>query len=149
MANPFNIFKIKHEERWTALVAFLAITALNVLCIIKYFDRFSQLTDNYKKLFVGTFHISGFDPITYCVVSDWYTSYNIYRHPLLAFFMYIPYQINQGLIMLTGLNWAQIIVAAILIFCSFYAFIFFYRIVREIVSLKRFDAILLSVSAFL
>jgi hypothetical protein len=29
MANPFYIFKIKREERWMALVAFLAITALN------------------------------------------------------------------------------------------------------------------------
>ena len=144
MTNPFYIFKIKREERWMALAAFLAITALNVLCIIKYFDRFSQITDNYKKLFVGTFHISGFDPVTYWVVSDWTTGYNIYRHPLLAFFMYIPYQINQGLMMLTGMNWAQIIVAAILIFCSFYAFIFFYRIVREIVSLKRVDSIILS-----
>ena len=144
MANPFYIFKIKREERWMALVAFLAITALNVLCIIKYFDSFSRIVDNYRKLFVSTFHISGFDPVTYWVVSDWYPNYNIYRHPLLPFFMYIPSKINQGLMMLTGMNWSQIIVAAILIFCSFYAFIFFYRIVREVIGLKRFDATLLS-----
>ena len=145
MKNPFHIFRIKREERWLALAAFLLITVLNALCIYKYFDKFTQITNNYHDLFVKNFHISGFDPITYTVVSHWDTGYNIYRHPLLAFFMYVPNQLNQGLMMLTGINLVQFIVAAILIFCSFYAFIFFYRILREIVALQRIDATILTV----
>jgi hypothetical protein len=145
MKNPFHIFRIKREERWLALAAFLLITVLNALCIYKYFDKFTQITNNYHDLFVKNFHISGFDPITYTVVSHWDTGYNIYRHPLLAFFMYVPNQLNQGMMMLTGINLVQFIVAAILIFCSFYAFIFFYRILREIVALQRVDATILTV----
>lgn len=145
MNNPFHIFRIKREERWLALAAFLLITVLNALCIYKYFDKFTQITNNYHDLFVKNFHISGFDPITYTVVSHWDTGYNIYRHPLLAFFMYVPNQLNQGLMMLTGINLVQFVVAAILIFCSFYAFIFFYRILREVVTLKRVDATILTI----
>lgn len=145
MKNPFHIFRIKREERWLALAAFLLITVLNALCIYKYFDKFTQITNNYHDLFVKNFHISGFDPITYTVVSHWDTGYNIYRHPLLAFFMYVPNQLNQGLMMLTGINLVQFVVAAILIFCSFYAFIFFYRILREVVTLKRVDATILTI----
>ena len=53
MRKAFNIFKIKREERWQALVALLLFTVLNALTIIKYNSQFIQLTDNYHKLFVG------------------------------------------------------------------------------------------------
>ena len=36
MRKAFNIFKIKREERWQALVALLLFTVLNALTIIKY-----------------------------------------------------------------------------------------------------------------
>lgn len=143
-----NIFKIRKEERWLALGVFLYTLMLNALVIIKYYDRFTKLTNNYRSLFVKTFHISGYDPLTYEVVSKWTTSYNIHRHPLLAFFMYIPNQINQGLITLTGHNCVQFVVAAILIFCAFYSFIFLYRILREVIELKHFDASALTIFTF-
>lgn len=143
-----DIFKIRKEERWSALVALLVCIALNALTIIKYNDKFIQLTDNYHKLFVKTFHVAGFDPLTYAAVSQWDTEYNVYRHPLLAFFMYIPNQIDQGLMMLTGFNLVQYIVGIILVFCAFYSFIFLYRIFREVIGTERFDANLLSAFYF-
>ena len=143
-----NIFKIRKEERWLALGVFLYTLMLNALVIIKYYDRFTRLSNNYRNLFVKTFHISGYDPLTYEVVSKWTTSYNIHRHPLLAFFMYIPNQINQALIMLTGHNCVQFVVAAILVFCAFYSFIFLYRIFREVLDLQRFDASALTIFTF-
>ena len=148
MKKPLDLFKIKKEERWQALVALLIFIALNALTIIKYYDPYSSLTDNYHKLFVRTFHVSGFDPLTYSVVSNWETGYNVFRHPLLAFFMYIPNQINQGLMMLTGHNCVQFVVAALLVFCAFYSFIFLYRIFREVMDLPRVDATLLSAFYF-
>lgn len=148
MKRIFGIFKIKKEERWLALAALLYAVLLNAIVIWKYYDKFSVVSDNYHKLFVRTFRISGFDPLTYEVVSNWTTSYNIYRHPLLAFFMYIPNQINQGLMMLTGMNFVQFVVAAILVFCAFYSFIFLYRIFREVIELKRFDSVLLTALNF-
>lgn len=148
MKKAFDIFKIRKEERWPALIALLVCIALNALTIIKYNDRFSQLSDNYHKLFVKAFHVAGFDPLTYAAVSQWNTEYNIFRHPLLAFFMYIPNQINQALMMLTGSNCAQYVVGIILVFCAFYSFIFLYRIFREVIGTGRFDANLLSAFYF-
>ena len=110
MKKIFDIFKIKKEERVSALIALIIACALNALTVIKYHSQFSQITDNYHKLFVKTFHVAGFDPLTYSIVSHWDTEYNVYRHPLLAFFMYIPNQINQGLMMLTGINCVQFVV---------------------------------------
>lgn len=144
----FEIFKIKREERWQALVALLLFIVLNALTIIKYNSQFTQLSDNYHKLFVKTFHVAGFDPLTYSIVSHWDTEYNVYRHPLLAFFMYIPNQINQAWIELTGTNGVQFFVGAILVFCAFYSFIFLYRIFREVIGTERFDANLLSAFYF-
>lgn len=62
--------------------------------------------------------------------------------------MYIPNQINQGLMMLTGYNCVQYIVGAILVFCAFYSFIFLYRIFREVIGTERWDANLLSAFYF-
>ncbi len=148
MKKVFDIFKIKREERWTALVALIVCCALNTLTILKYCDSFSQITNNYHKLFVKTFHVAGFDPLTYSIVSNWDTEYNVYRHPLLAFFMFIPNQINQALMALTGMNCAQFVVGIILVFCAFYSVLFLYRIFREVIGTERFDANLLSAFYF-
>lgn len=142
MKNPFYIFRIKREERWQALAALLYIILWNVLVINKYANIFFPLNRNYRNLFLK-FHISGYDPLSYAVISRWFTEYNIYRHPLLAFFMYIPNQIDQGLIALTGMNWATIIMAVILTFSAFYSFIFLYRIFREVIGLTFGDSCLL------
>ena len=148
MKKVFNIFKIKKEERGAALIALIVFVMLNALTIIKYFDKFAPFSDNYHKLFVKTFHVAGFDPLTYSIVSQWDTEYNVYRHPLLAFFMYIPNQINQALMSLTGINCAQFVVGIILVFSAFYSFIFLYRIFREVIGISRFDANLLSAFYF-
>lgn len=143
MKRIIGIFKIRHEERWAALVAMLYIVALNAMVIAQYIQQFINSSDNYKRLFTRTFHISGFDPLTYAVVSDWDAYYNIYRHPLLAFFWWLPAQLNSGLMALTGYNFVQFIVAFVLVFCAFYAFVFLCRIFRDIIHLPWIDSWLL------
>lgn len=143
MHNPFRIFHIRREERWPAMVALLYIVTLNALVIGRYIDRFTAISDNYSRLFVRHFHISGFDPITYSVVSQWGTQYNIYRHPLLAFMMWPLSRLNRGLMAVTGVNCVQFVVAAVLIFCAFYALVFLCRIFHEIVGIRLSDAWLL------
>lgn len=138
-----DLFKIRKDERLLALVSAIFFAILNTLTVVKYYGSFSQLTSNYHRLFVKTFHVSGFDPLTYAVLSNWDTSYNVYRHPLLAFFMYPFNQINQGLMMLTGQNWATIVTAAILIACSTYSCLFLYRIMRQLIGITARQAYLL------
>lgn len=139
-----SLFRIKREERALAIVLLLVFLTLDALVVCKYYDVFTPLNAHYWHLFISKFHISGFDPISYSVVSDWTAGYNVYRHPLLAFYMYVPYLINQALIWATGINCAIFIVTAIQLFSAFYAAIFLYRICREIVGVSRTDSTLLT-----
>lgn len=143
-----HIFRIRRDERWIAWTALLFFVLLNSLTIIRYFDVFSPLQEHYWNLFVGRFRVSGFDPITYYVVSDWEARYNVYRHPLLAFMMYLPYLLNRGLMLLTGLNCVQFVVAALTVTASLYSFLFLRRIFRELIGLSEADSVLLTVLLF-
>lgn len=143
-----SLFRVKREERGFAVVMLAVFLCLDALVICKYYDVFTPLNAHYWHLFIGKFHISGFDPITYSVVSDWTAGYNVYRHPLLAFYMYIPYLVNQALIWLTGVNCAVFVVAAIQTFSAFYAALFLRRICREVVGVSALDSMLLTVFYF-
>lgn len=143
MKGILNIFKIHRDERWLAFVSTIVFSLLNTLTVLKYYGSFSQLTENYHRLFVKTFTLSGFDPLTYAVLSKWDTEYNVYRHPLLAFFMYPFNQINQGLMMLTGMNFATIVTAVILVACSVYSCIFLFRILKDAINTGIIAAYLL------
>ncbi len=143
-----SLFRIKREERCLASFLLVVFLALDALVVCKYYDVFTPQTRHYWHLFISKFHVSGFDPITYSVVSNWTAGYNVYRHPLLAFFMYVPYLINQALMWITGINCAIFIVSAIQTFCAFYASMFLYRIFREIVGVSRTDSSLLTIFFF-
>ncbi len=140
MKKIFHIFQIKKEERWLAAFIFLVLAVLNGLVICHYYDLFTPISDHYYGTFIKNFHISGFDPLTYYVLSNWETSYNVYRHPLLVFYMYIPYLLNMGLMQITGLNCALFIAVAMQLFCAFYSCIFMYRIFREVIELSQWAA---------
>jgi len=143
-----DIFSVRREERRFAIVMLILIVAMNALVLAYYHDAFTKPTTAYWDLFIKGFHISGFDPITYVVVSDWMSGYNIYRHPLLAFFMYPFYLINAALMWLTGVNCAIYIVAAVQVFCAFYALLFFRRILREHVGTDETASSLLALLLF-
>ena len=64
-----NIFKIRKDERWLMVIATLFFSIMNAVTVAWYWTDFSRLTDNYHKLFVTKFHVSGFDPLTYEVIS--------------------------------------------------------------------------------
>lgn len=148
MKKIFDIFKIKKEERWLALGIFLALAILNGVVIARYAGTFTLVTDDYYKNFIRHFCISGFDPLTYWVLSDWNAAYNVYRHPLLAFYMYIPYLINMGLMKLTGYNCALFIAVIIQMFCGFYATLFLQRIFREVLELDKAASSILTLLFF-
>lgn len=148
MKKIFDIFKIKKEERWLALGIFLALAILNGVVIARYVGTFTLVTDDYYKNFIRHFCVSGFDPLTYWVLSDWNAAYNVYRHPLLAFYMYIPYLINMGLMKLTGYNCALFIAVIIQMFCGFYATLFLQRIFREVLELDKVASSILTLLFF-
>ncbi len=144
LQNPFYIFRIKPAERWVAVGALIYGILANALVMCAYWMDLSQITGNYRKVVTRVFHISGYDPISYLVLTDWSAGYNIYRHPLLAFFMWVPCQINQGLMALTGVNCSMAVMAVILIFCCVYSAVFLWRVLSEIIGLSKTDSTLLT-----
>lgn len=149
MKSPLKIFRIKPEERLQALVALIVIVALNGLFIWRLHDLFMQPGFGpYWRTFQHEFHLSGYDLLTYLGVTDWSTVYQVYRHPLLAFMIWPLYLLNDWLSLLLGVNCVQYLVALPVIVCSFYSYIFLYRIHREVIELGRWDATLLTVYYF-
>jgi len=148
LGKVFHIFAVQREERAAAYSVLLLVATLNAMVVAHYYDEFTPMVRFYWPLFIHGFHISGFDPISLSVVSDWTAGYNVFRHPLLAFFMYPFYLLNQLLMLLTGRNCAIFIMAAIQTFCAFYSAVFFNRTCREIIGLKRGDATLLTLFFF-
>lgn len=148
MNKILHIFKVQKNEKWLALIVLLFLLLLNSLVVCKYYSLFSPISEHYYNTFIKNFHISGFDPLTYYVLSNWETSYQVYRHPLLAFFMYVPYLINMGLMQITGINCALFIAITIQIFCAFYASIFMKRIFCEIVGLGKWTSQILAIFFF-
>lgn len=140
MKRIINIFRIKAEERILAIVAFLTLAVLNALVVSIHWAQYTHITENIRKTVLRTFHLSGFDPLTYIGITEWTTVYNIYRHPLLAFFIWPLAMINKGIILLTGFNASIILTTLAVIFCGFYSVIFIYRIMREVIGLSRVEA---------
>lgn len=144
----FGIFKVRREEWMVGAPLLTIFVGLHALLIARYYQLFTPLQTHYWDLIIRNFHLSGFDPITYVVVSDWQAGYNVFRHPLLAFFMYVPYMVNQGLMWLTGINCAIFVVAAMQVFAAFYSQVFLHRLLRQVMGLNLFDTRLLSLFFF-
>lgn len=128
-------------EYWLVAVSAVVFSLLNAITVCRYYGAFSVLSDKYHQLFVNTFRISGFDPLTYEVLSNWTPAYNVFRHPLLAFFMYPFNQLNQALIILTGTNFATIVTAIILVGCSTLSSLLLYRILYYIIGVRTHEAL--------
>ena len=142
-----KIFKIKPIEKVQAIVVLVLLIALNLMLISKYPDFVNIMPEQYKE-FIRQFKVSGFDPITYSTVTNWYQGYNVYRHPLLAFMMWIPNVLNAWFMNLTGLNLVQYVVGIILVFCGFYSYIFMRRILVEVIGVKEKDGMILNAMFF-
>jgi len=149
MRNPLKIFRIKPEERLQSFIALLVIVSLNILFIYRMHELFLQPGFGpYWKAFEHELHLSGYDPLTYLGVTNWDVVYQVYRHPLLSFMIWPLWVINEALTWMLGANCVQYLVAAVMIFCSYYSYIFLYRIHREVIELGRWDAALLTAFYF-
>ncbi|ADE81514.1 putative membrane protein [Xylanibacter ruminicola 23] len=127
----------------------MVIIALNAMFIFRMHELFMQPGFGpYWKAFEHELHLSGYDPLTYLGVTNWDVVYQVYRHPLLSFMIWPLWVINEGLTWLLGVNCVQYLVAGLLIFCTFYSYIFLYRIHREVIELGQKDATLLTTYFF-
>lgn len=142
-----NPLKIRRDEWPLALSVVLWVSLLQVLMLCKYYGvLFSAGMDEpmLHQAIGQYFHLSGFDAITYRVLTDWGPYYDVVRHPLLPWLLYPLYLLNRLLWWLTGANCAMPLCCLLLTACALYSALLFYRIERHIVGITRADAMLLS-----
>ena len=144
MKKMFGFLRIRKEEKGLVIAFVLISLFLHACCIWCFSDSFLKESIENGGVFYSQFHVSGYDPITYAVVTHWGTTYQVFRHPLLAFFVYPLFLLNNGLIALTGYNLVQFLLAGVLLVCNVYSVLFLYRIFREIIGVLRKDAIILT-----
>lgn len=148
MMRLLDVFRIRREERLGTVVCFLMFCVLHAFHIYHNWEVFHKIYGGYFYPFIRNYHLSGYDPMTYMIVSRWSPLYDVYRHPLLAQMMYLPSQLNQWLMAHTDVNCALFIVAAILMVCVTYSYVFLYRIFRQVIGLGRREANMLSAFHF-
>jgi len=140
-----NPLKINRDEWPLALSVVLWVAALQVLMLLKYYDVLFACDVSELQGAIGRhFHLSGFDAVTYRVLSDWGPYYDVVRHPLLPWLLYPLYLLNRLLWWLTGVNCAMPLTCMLLTVCALYSSVFFYRIERRLVGIGRYDAMLLA-----
>ena len=135
--------RLRREEWILGLVVLLLLVILNGMLIMKYDALFSVVCDDYGKLLSYNYHVSGFDATTYSVLTEWGMKYDVLRHPLLPYLIGLPYGLNQLLISLFGVNGTLYIAAVIILFFAFCTTVILYRILRELVGVRKWDAVLL------
>lgn len=148
MKKIINMFRIRREEIVPSFVALVWCIAMHWLLISKYFALFTKTGKGHWNIFLNNFMLSGFDPITYSMLTYWEPNYNVYRHPFLSFMVYPFSQLNKWIMDATGFNAVQFIVALPLLLCAYYTFIFMFRIFRDVVRIGKTDATILSLMLF-
>ncbi len=145
MSNPFVIFKIKREERWLFAIALLVFLCLNALLIGSHWSMYTKslMHGGSWSVFHSRFEMSGYDCWSWMAISEKRIYFETIRHPLYLSFLYPMYLLNHWLMSWTGINWAVFMIATVLVFSATYSAIFVYRILRELLSLRRADAYLL------
>lgn len=140
-----NIFKIKKEERWIAIMALIIFAALNALLFVKYGKGFLHgQKGGFWLVFHNHFRVSGYDVWSLIFLSCHKIYFEITRHPLFAVILYPFYWLNQWLMPATGVNFAMIFMAVLLVAAAFYSFVFLYRVFHEVLTLPAFDSLVLT-----
>lgn len=144
-----NPLRIKREEWLGVAMTTLVFSVFHALSIRKFFPLFAHhLHGGLWKVFVRHYHLSGYDPKMYSMITRWSTEYDPGRHPLLNLFLFPFYKLNQWLIGMTGVNCMQFIVAVILVLLAVYSFVYLFRILREAIGLRWGDSMLLTAFFF-
>lgn len=144
MKKILNTFRLTKEELWPAAIAIVYVVALEFLGVRYGFMRFGGVMDDIHRQLIAHFHVSGFDAWSYEILTRWFPAYDIYRHPLIAFFLYPMYGLNEGLRWLVGSNGCMFLMGALNGLSGFYALVFLRRLLREVVGLTALDSNLLT-----
>lgn len=139
-----SVFSVRRNELPTAILVTLLLAVIHYFFIARFIGQFMDYSEKSRYIFLANFHMAGFDPTAYDVVTKWQMAYDVLRHPLLAWMMWPLYIINKVLWMVTGVNCVQFVVCVQLFFCAFYSAIFMHRLLVGNVGTSNCSATLLT-----
>ena len=137
--------RISREEQPLAVAVAVAVGLLQVLMLRKYFALLFLSGEELGLQLGRYFHLSGFDTISYRVLTEWGPLFDVVRHPLLHVVLLPLYLLNQLLWRLTGVNCAMPLMCLTLTVLATYSAVLFFRVVHRQVGASRLDATLLTV----
>ena len=144
-----SIFRIKKEERLLVLIMLIVFFAFNALVIYSHYDWYTKpFHGGFWSVFTKHFQMSGYDNWSWITISGLRIHFDTMRHPLYLTFLYPMYLLNHWLIDAVGYNFAVYFMGILIVLASCYSVVFMYRILREIMELKRADSTLLTVFFF-
>ena len=144
-----RIFRFSKQELLLSLPTLAMLLVAQAFMLCYHFERFTRGGNlGFWSIFAPKFTISGFDPYIYLTLSRWDVYYAVSRHPLLAYFWYPFAQLNHWLMAQTEVNYAIFIVAAVHTVLAFYAFLYLFRILKDVVRVAMIDAWLLAFGFF-
>lgn len=144
-----SIFRIKKEERLLVLIMLMVFFAFNALVIYSHYDWYTKpFHGGFWSVFTKHFQMSGYDNWSWITISGLRIHFDTMRHPLYLTFLYPMYLLNHSLIDVVGYNFAVYFMGILIVLASCYSVVFMYRILREIMELKRADSTLLTVFFF-
>lgn len=124
-------------------IGFLVFSALNGMMMSNHPDIWTNPKAGFWSAFTTYFHLSGFDPFTYIVISKWRPLYNIERHPLLAVFEWPLSSLNEWLMSVLDKNCAIYILGILWTIISTCAWMLLYKIMRRIIGLGWRNSLIL------
>lgn len=139
---PPPIPRLRRGERGLALAALLVLGFFQWLVIAKFQPLFAHYDAHQWTVFMRNYHMSGFDPISYAVITDWHQGFDQLRHPLLAYLLYPLHLANRALWWATGANCAPWLYGALLLACGVCAVLLLHRTLHEVVGVGRGTALL-------
>lgn len=140
--------KEKHIERLTVALVTLLLAVLNAAMVAKHDATFGVVAADYAKRLSYLFHVSGFDPNSYAVMTQWEMHYDVVRHPLMAWLMWPFAALNGALVGLFGTNAAPWLSALIDLLCGTLSAGLCYRLLHRVVGARAVDASLLTLMLF-
>lgn len=150
MSNPFTILKPRHEERWLFLAVVIIFAALNAMLIYSHWDFYTRPLPHGGSwsIFHSRFEMSGYDCWSLMTISEGRVFFETIRHPLFYSFLYPLWKLNKWLMSITGLNCAMFIMSAVTVLCAAWSALFLYRILHELLDMRKADAALLTAMFF-
>ncbi len=151
MKNPLRLFAIRKDERWLALVSVCLFTLMHTLLMYAHWDRFTIAKHGHIgawSLFNNQLLFSGYDPYAYMTITQFSVYYTLERHPLLTVALYPFYLLNHWIMVTFDFNAAMLIIGCLVVVVATYSALFMYRVLHELLSLRRTDSIWLTALLF-